>query len=124
MSNLEFAIFSGHRDANRVRANIFEKKYTKSGKVIDMALLPPCQSVLILHSKRANYVARLWKSSLTNWIEPTDISENDWSSDGSTVWVDEIFPREVEEIYAMQQTITDVLFEKKGKFPAKFDNHK
>ena len=107
-----------------MRANIFEKKYTKSGKVIDMALLPPCQSVLILHSKRANYVARLWKSSLTNWIEPTDISENDWSSDGSTVWVDEIFPREVEEIYAMQQTITDVLFEKKGKFPAKFDNHK
>ena len=60
-------------------------------------MLPP-QAVLVLHSKRANHVTRLWKLLLTNQIEQGDITESGWSSDGSPKWVDEIFPREVEEI--------------------------
>ena len=83
---------------NQVRTNIFQKKYLKSGKVIDMALLPPCKSVLVLHMKRANYVAKIWKSSLTSWLALDDISEHGWLPDGSTVWVGDIFPSEVEEI--------------------------
>ena len=41
---------------NTVRTKLFEKKYTKEGKFIDMSVLPPCNSVLILHIKQANYV--------------------------------------------------------------------
>ena len=41
---------------NTVRTKLFEKKYTKEGKFVDMSVLPPCNSVLILHIKRANYV--------------------------------------------------------------------
>ena len=69
---------------NAVRTNLFEKKYTKEGKVIDMCLLPPCNFVLIFHIKQANYVAKMWKSSLTNWLDLDDISENGWLPDGST----------------------------------------
>ena len=76
----------------------FKKKYMKNGKVINMALLPPCKSVLLLHMKRANYVAKIWKSSLTSWLESDDITEHGWLPDGSTIWVDDIFPCEVEEI--------------------------
>ena len=86
------------RSINKVRMELFEKKYMKNDKVIDMALLPPCKSVLLLHMKRANYVAKIWKSSLTSWLESDDITIHGWLPDGSTIWVDDIFPCEVEEI--------------------------
>ena len=38
------------------------------------------------------------KSSLTNWLDSDDISENVWLPDSLTYWVDHIFPRDVEEI--------------------------
>ena len=83
---------------NVVRYNLFDKKYDKEKKVIDMSLLPPCRSVLMLHIKRANYVAKLSKSALISWINPRDILDNGWNQDGSIYWVNEIFPQEVEEI--------------------------
>ena len=75
-----------------VRKEIYEKWS------IDMPLLPPCKSVLLLHMKRVNYVAKIWKSSLTSWLESNDITEHGWLPDDSTIWVDDIFPCEVEEI--------------------------
>ena len=92
---------------NAVRTKLFERKYAKEDKVINMSLLPPCNSVLILHIKRANCVAKMWKSSLTNWFDPDDISENGWLPDGLTYWVDDIFPRNVEEILCDPSFIND-----------------
>ena len=83
---------------NVVRMKMFEKKYDKDGKIIDVSLLPPCKSVLMLHIKRANYVAKLWRSSLTSWLNPEEIADNGWFHDGSINWVDEVFPDDVEEI--------------------------
>ena len=70
----------------------------KNSKVVDISLLPPCKSVLLLHMKRANYVAKIWKSSLISWVDFGDITEHGWLPDGSTFWVEDVFPREVEEI--------------------------
>ena len=81
-----------------VRSKLFKKKYTKGGKVIDMALLPPCNSSLILHIKRSNYVAKIGRFSLTGWLHADEISENGWLPNGSTYWVDDVFPQEIEEI--------------------------
>ena len=92
---------------NAVRTKLFERKYAKEDKVINMSLLPPCNSVLILHIKRANCVAKMWKSSLTNWFDPDDISENGWLPDDLTYWVDDIFPRNVEEILCDPSFIND-----------------
>ena len=49
----------------------------------------------------------MWKSSLTNWLDPDDISEHGWLSDGSTYWVDDIFPRDAEEILCDPSFISD-----------------
>ncbi|KAG1652739.1 NFX1-type zinc finger-containing protein 1 [Nymphon striatum] len=87
---------------NVVRSKLFDKKFTKGGKVIDMALLPPCSLSLVLHIKRANYVAKIWRSSLTSWLDAEEIRESGWLADGETYWVDDIFPLEIEEILCDQ----------------------
>ena len=92
---------------NVVRPKLFEKKYTKEGKVIDIPLLPPCNSALILHIKRANYVAKMWKSSLMYWFDSDDISKNGWLPDGSTNWADDIFSCDVEETLCDPSFIND-----------------
>ena len=86
------------KSVNVVRSKLFEKKYAKRIKVIDMALLPPCNSSLLWHIKHSNYVAKIWRSSLTSWFDADEIPKNEWLPDGSTYWVDDVFPREIEEI--------------------------
>ncbi|KAG1706978.1 RNA exonuclease 1 [Nymphon striatum] len=66
---------------NVVRSKLFDKKFTKGGKVIDMALLPPCSLSLVLHIKRANYVAKIWRSFLTSWLDAEEITESGWLAD-------------------------------------------
>ena len=63
------------KSVNVVRSKFFEK-YIKGGKVIGMALLPPCNLSLLLHIKRSNFVAKIWRSSLTSWLDADEISEN------------------------------------------------
>ena len=43
--------------------------------VIDLLLLPPCESALMLHCKRTNYVAKMWKSVLNPIASAPEISE-------------------------------------------------
>ena len=81
-----------------VHHKIFEKKFSKDGKVVDLSLFPPCRSVLLLHAQRANYVAKLWRSSLTSFVEMPPIFENGWNNDGTILWVDEVFPSDVTDI--------------------------
>ena len=85
------------KSVNVVRSKFFEKKYIKGGKEIDMAQLPPCNLSLLLHIKRSNFVAKIWRSSLTSSLDADEISENGWLPDESTYWVDDVFPWEIEE---------------------------
>ena len=91
-------VYPREKSVNVVRSKLFEKKYTKGGKVINMTLLPPCNSSLLLHIKRSNYVAKISRSSLTSWLDADEVSENGWLPDGSTYWVEDVFPQEIEEI--------------------------
>ena len=83
---------------NVIRSKLFEKNYTKGGKVINMALLPSFNSSFLLHIKRFNYVAKIWRSFLTSWLDADEISENGWLPDGLTYWLDDAFSREIQEI--------------------------
>ena len=40
-----------------------ERKYSNDSKIVDLSLLPSGQSMLKLHSNRANFVAKIWKSA-------------------------------------------------------------
>ena len=69
-------LFRSHRlkKVNDVRYNIFQQKYQKDDKIIDLSLLPPSQQTLRLHILRSTYVAKLWCSALINNIEVPDIT--------------------------------------------------
>ena len=90
--------YSREKLVNVVRSKLFEKNYTKGGKVINMALLPPFNSSFLFQIKRFNYVAKIWRSFLTSWFDADEISENGWLPDGLAYWLDDAFPREIEEI--------------------------
>ena len=77
---------------------MFDKKFAKEEKVIDLSLLSPCQStsyLLILHS---NYVARIWKCSLINVVEYPGIMENGWMENGEIFWADDALPYNIMDI--------------------------
>ena len=54
----------------------------KKKKIIDLSLLPPCKSVLRLHSKRANAVAYLWRNASNPTINIPSLTENGWTTTG------------------------------------------
>ncbi|KAG1653553.1 hypothetical protein GQR58_025494 [Nymphon striatum] len=98
---------------NVVRSKLFDKKFTKGGKVIDMALLPPSSLSLVLHIKRANYVAKIWRSFLTSWLDAEEITESGWLADGETYWVDDIFHWKSRKSFAIKPTIWTTILTKK-----------
>ena len=81
-----------------VRSKKFQRKYKSEGKIVDLSLLPPCRSVLKLHAERANYVAKIWRSSTTSSMEMPIISNHGWESNGDIHWVDDIIPDDIEEV--------------------------
>ena len=77
---------------------MFDKKFVKDEKVIDLSLLPPCQSTLYLHILRSSYVARIWKCSLLNEVGYPSIMENGQMENGQIVWVDDASPDDIMDI--------------------------
>ena len=45
--------------SNRGIVETSTKKYTNENKIIDLSILPPSESTLLLHVKRTYYVAKL-----------------------------------------------------------------
>ncbi len=85
-------------DVDEVRYDIFKDVYEKKGGVQDLSLLPPCKQALKLHCKRANYVAKMWKSSFILEVELGNIQDYGWSDKGEILWVETVFPEDVTEI--------------------------
>ena len=63
-----------------------------------MAALPPCESVLHLHSKRANAVAYMWWNTVKPIVEFPNLEESDWYLNGDIQWVDNVFPSTIEQL--------------------------
>ena len=75
-------VLFGNKDCNEVnttRTKMFTQKYSSARKVIDLALPPPCRSVLNLHTNRTNLVAKMWKSSNISWFDMPNIEEHGWN---------------------------------------------
>ena len=85
-----------NKSVKSVRYKMFEKKLSGENKSVDIASIPPCKSVLNLHIKRANIVAKIWKNSGIQQIEiPNDYG---WDSNGNIIWIEEAFPSSVEDV--------------------------
>ena len=79
-------------NVNRVRFKIFEKKYQKDNKIVDISLLPPCCSTLRLHILRANTIAYFWKQSQNAIMDVPDITTNGWIDYNEIKGVESVFP--------------------------------
>ena len=69
------------------------------------SILPPCKQSLVLHLKRANYIAKLWKSCLIPRIEFPDITEHGWKSNGDILWTTNEFPDRIVELLASTENV-------------------
>ena len=86
------------KDINASISKMFLQKYSSTSNVIDLAVLPPCRYVLYLHAQRANYVAKIWKSSNLAWHGMPNIKNNGWLENGEIDWVENVFPDVTEDI--------------------------
>ena len=92
-------VYGGNDEGvNQLRYQIFTKKQAREKKVVDLANLPPCQSVLHLHSMRANTVAYIWRNSGSSQCEIPPLSECGWSNDGQIIWIESALPSDVEDL--------------------------
>ena len=57
------------KSVNEARHAVYEKKRQKENKIIDMAALPRCESVLPLHSQRENAVAYMWRNAVNPIVD-------------------------------------------------------
>lgn len=87
MDKLEeyICLFYGCRKkrTNEAGKQLFDKKYLNQGKVIDLSLLPPCQSALRLHILCASVIARIW-----NCADEQNLTEHGWLSDLTVKWIE------------------------------------
>ena len=71
----------------------------KENNVINLSALPPCSNVLRIHSERANFVAKVWRSSLKNKIDEESFVNLGWDEYGNIWWIDQAFPDDTSGIF-------------------------
>ena len=85
------------REVNEARNAVFGK-YEGLGKIVDMCMLPPCFGNLQLHTRRANYVASIYRQSRQLIMSIEHYMHHGWTEDGAIVWMDEVVPNDMESI--------------------------
>ena len=60
--------------------------------MIDLSLLPPCQTSLERHIRHANYVARIWRQASHPMMNIHDPQFHGWNEDSSTDWISVHYP--------------------------------
>ena len=89
---------SREKNVDQARYELFQKKYEKEGKIIDLILLPPCKSVLLLHTKRTNFVAKIWRCSNNAQLQIPDIGMHGWDANYKIKWLEKEFPDNIQDL--------------------------
>ena len=90
---------------NKVRFAKFQATYKVQNKTPDLLTLPPCKQSLVLHLKRANYIAKLWKSCLIPRIGFPDTTEHGWKSNGDVLWTTNEFADSIVELLPSTENV-------------------
>ncbi len=80
------------KNVNQARYYLFQHKYRRIEKIIDFSILSPYKSVLVLHAKKANYVAKICKSLGERQIQTPDIDMYRWQLNYEIKWLEKEFP--------------------------------
>ena len=94
------------KSVNDARYELFTRRLRKNG-IIDISVLPPSQSVLHLHVKRSAPIHYLWKQSKEAVIHIPDIGDSGWFPDGEICFTVDIYPDELQDIFAGQNEADD-----------------
>ena len=86
-----------YSNVNKARHHMFSQN-VKSGKIVDLSVIPPCSSVLKNHLLRAAFNSNMWKNSSVAVNYQYQMSEYGWNDDGSMFWTDRLFPEDLEEV--------------------------
>ena len=81
-------------------------------KIIDLSLLPPCKSVLLLHTKRANCVAKIWRCSNEAQLQVPDFKMHGWDANCKIKWLEKEFPDNIQDLFFdsnFDETDTDIM---------------
>ena len=89
-------------DVNKLRSEIFWRTLKKKGQVIDLSLLPPCRISLHLHTRRSNFIARIWRQADRDMMELEVPQDHGWNDDFSLEWPQDMFPEDV-----IKEIVTD-----------------
>ena len=82
---------SRKKKVNSIQSEMFERKYINHKKVIDISEHPPCQTTLLLHSKREIVVAKIWNSSHQPMLKVLEFSLHGWNEELEIHWMDHTF---------------------------------
>ncbi len=78
------------------------------GQVIDLCLLPPCQTILKLHSKRANFVAQIWQNTSNPMLALDDPCNPGWLPDMKINLTQKAYPEEIAELLIEDSNYDDM----------------
>lgn len=93
--------------ANKLRHKIFLQKFDKEKKVIDLSLLPPCETNLKLHIIRANYVASIFRKANHLILDLDEPTNHGWDERGEVIWSSVCYPDDVSELLIGQEEVED-----------------
>ena len=82
----------------------------------------PCRSSLQLHCNRSNYVARIWRSSISCNIDPDYIQNHGWSENGDIIWTDKPLPEDIKSILVNEDISDEDEIEEAEEAMSKSDN--
>ena len=95
------------QSVDQVRKEIFVHKFEQEGKTTDLSLLPPCASDLNLHTKRANYIERIYKKAYNLMMSLDDPTFHGWDGNYQTVWDENFFPEDLSELLIEEEKHDD-----------------
>eukprot|EP00112_Aurelia_sp_Birch-Aquarium-sp1_P025964 Seg893.1 transcript_id=Seg893.1/GoldUCD/mRNA.D3Y31 product="hypothetical protein" protein_id=Seg893.1/GoldUCD/D3Y31 len=97
-----------HTSIDYAHREVFWRTFARDQKVIALSPLPPCQSSLIKHIKRANYVARIWRQASTPTMQHNDPQLYGWNEDLSVDWILEVHPKDICDFLASHDDKTAI----------------
>jgi hypothetical protein len=118
------ALYGSHTmsSVNKLRHKIFLQRFEKEKKVIDISLLPPCETNLKLHIIRANYVASIFRKANHLIIDLDEPTNHGWDERWEVIWSSVCFPDDVSELLIGQEVEDELDFVQNSDLEDDFDD--
>ena len=92
---------------DQVRKVMFKRKFDKEGNTLDLSVLPPCVSNLLLHTKRDHYVTNVDNRANRLSMRLDDPWHQGWVENCAQVWVEIAFPEDLIDLLLDEENEVD-----------------